>query len=148
MLNTTDRTVALPASVSSVSQRPRPGISAAPRLTLSDLNRFRGANSVQMGSRPKLAPFDAGTLTIWTALTISAVVCLSGDGAELNHSGHATLPQERPLWVRCHRVGGEAAKLTFLHLLYLAVAPPQIQMAVLPALTFSRPALNSLERKV
>ncbi len=47
MLNTSDRTFALFDPVPSVSQKPRPGISAAPRLSLSDLNRFGGATWVQ-----------------------------------------------------------------------------------------------------
>lgn len=42
-----DRNMSLPTSVPSVSQKPRPGISAAPRLPLSDLNRFGGAMWVQ-----------------------------------------------------------------------------------------------------
>ena len=47
MLHTSDRTFALLDSVANISQGPRPGISAAPRLSLSDLNRFGGATSVQ-----------------------------------------------------------------------------------------------------
>ena len=47
MLNTSDRTFALFDPVPSVSQKPQPGISAAPRLSLSDLNRFGGATWVR-----------------------------------------------------------------------------------------------------
>ncbi len=41
------RNMSLSTSVPSISQKPRPGISAAPRLSLSDLNRFGGATWVQ-----------------------------------------------------------------------------------------------------